>query len=543
MCIRDRVVTISFDATGTALVGAAKVYLHAGVSTTSDSPMNFDKVIGNWGQDDGIGEMTNTGTDTWEITLSSLSTYFGMTATEDIFGLNFLFRNADGTSLEDDGGNNYFNDVETGNHFVINSPDISPALILENTVQVIDAVANLSADWILQEVDVNENVLATLNQTNGVANFNFSYTVPDANLHYFKLIAVINGETRYQLFQIKGYGQVVEASRPSGMQLGINYHPNDATKATLILHAPTYTRFFKGLGTQTGTNNTIAKEFVYVIGDFNNWEIQEAFQMKRDRDGWDGTTDADNDGDRGDYWWIELNNLVPGQEYVFQYLIDGNLQVADPYTAQVSDFDDVHIPSNVYPNLIAYPSEAIDRASVLQTDQPTYDWEVLNFTAANKEDLNIYELHFRDFTEDGTYLAAIDKLDYIKNTGINAIHVMPISEFEGNSSWGYNPNFYFAPDKAYGTEEDLKKFVDEAHKRGIAVFNDVVLNHTFFSNVMARMYWNDVDNKPANDNPWLNPDHKMVRNMAGWWGADWNHESEHTQNMVNRIFIPIIIYP
>lgn len=164
-----------------------------------------------------------------------------------------------------------------------------------------------------------------------------------------------------------------------------------------------------------------------------------------------------------------------------------------------------------------------------------YQWEAATFTKPTDNHLNIYELHFRDFTDEGTYLAAIDKLDYIKGLGINAIHVMPVSEFEGNNSWGYNPNFYFAADKAYGKAEDLKLFIDECHKRQIQVFNDIVLNHAFYSNVMAKMYWNHVANKPSNDNPWFNPEHKMVADPAGWWGADWNHESEHTQAMVDRI--------
>jgi 1,4-alpha-glucan branching enzyme len=189
----------------------------------------------------------------------------------------------------------------------------------------------------------------------------------------------------------------------------------------------------------------------------------------------------------------------------------------------------------VYPDLITYRPQAVDRASILQTNQQPYDWKAAPFSKPSINELNIYELHFRDFTEEGTYLAAIDRLDYIKGLGINAIHVMPISEFEGNSSWGYNPNFYFAADKAYGRADDLKKFIDECHKRKIQVFNDLVLNHAFYSNVMARMYWNSVDNKPANDNPWFNADHRMVADPAGWWGADWNHESEHTQKMMDRI--------
>jgi len=92
--------------------------------------------------------------------------------------------------------------------------------------------------------------------------------------------------------------------------------------------------------------------------------------------------------------------------------------------------------------------------------------------------LSIYELLIRDFTEEGTYKAVQEKLEYLKRLGVNTIELMPVSEFEGNSSWGYNPNFYFAPDKYYGTSESLKQFIDECHKNGIAVIMDIVHSHT-----------------------------------------------------------------
>lgn len=240
--------------------------------------------------------------------------------------------------------------------------------------------------------------------------------------------------------------------------------------------------------------------------------------------------------DQGDYWWIELSGLTPGQEYVFQYFLEGAIQIADPYAEKISDPDDHLIANTTYPNLIAYPSDvAQDRASVLQTNQSEYNWTAPAFVRPTNNLLNIYELHFRDFTEEGTYLAAIDRLDYIKALGINAIHVLPVSEFEGNSSWGYNPNFYFAPDKAYGTKDDLKKFIDECHKKEIQVFNDVVLNHCFHSNVMARMYWDEALEQPRAENPWINATHRAIATTDGHWGVDWNHESEHTQVMIDRI--------
>ena len=131
-----------------------------------------------------------------------------------------------------------------------------------------------------------------------------------------------------------------------------------------------------------GTNPTTAKSVVYVVGDFNNWTPSEAYKLYRDRDGWDGTTDADGDGDRGDYWWIEINGLQPGQNYVFQYLMDGALQIADPFATQICDPEDVNIPSSVYPNLPAYPSQAIDRAAVINTVQEVYNWSAPVFQKA-----------------------------------------------------------------------------------------------------------------------------------------------------------------
>ncbi len=531
-------VTVSFDASSTALAGATKVYMHAGVSTSQTSPTSFNYTKGNWGQDDGVGQMTNIGGNNWQITLNSgLRNYFVVPSDKDIFGLNFLFRNANGTQKEDNSGANFYNAVNPGNYFNITFPSTNVFFTPVGQPFNHTAVANTAPDtWTLKEIDpVTGNDISTIIVVSGGMSFLHALTMTDTNLRKFKLSADFAGTVKSKTFSVVGYNPINEAPRPVWTKPGINYHPNDPTKVTLVLHAPTYTRYKKGTGTVTGTGNTGAKNTVYVIGDFNNWTPSEPYKMSRDRDGWNGTVDSDNDNDRGDYWWLELSGLTPGQEYVFQYLIDGNLQVADPYTLKVSDPDDWQISPAVYPGLITYRPQASGRAAVLQTNQGSFVWSAEPFSKPTINNLNIYELHFRDFTEEGTYNAAIEKLDYLKGLGVNAIHVMPVSEFEGNSSWGYNPNFYFAPDKAYGTANDLKKFIDECHIRKIQVFNDIVLNHAFYSNVMAAMYWNTALNRPADDNPWFNAEHKMIADPGGWWGADWNHESEHTQNMVDRI--------
>ncbi len=533
----DQQITITFDASCTSLAGASNIYIHSGVSVTESAIFNFDYSIGNWGMDDGIGQMTSLGSDVWEFTISNINTYFNVDIEEDVFGLNFLFRNDDGSISVNNNGSNYHNAVDPGDYFTISSPSYDPFLVEINNAFDINSTSNtIPSTWTLYEIDpISDIILNTLTTQNNGLVFTYNMTLTDTNLKKYKLEIDYAGNIKYKTFKIIAHNSINEIERPSWTKVGINYHSDDPTKLTLVLHAPTFTTFKDGNGTTTGTNSTIAKEIVYIVGDFNNWTISESYKMNRDRDGWDGTTDSDNDGDHGDYWWIELTGLTPNQEYIFQYYMNDGIQIADPYSAKISDPDDQFIPSTTYPALVPYPAQAIDRASVFQTNQTAYTWTAVPFSKPSNDKLNIYELLFRDFTEEGTYLAAIAKLDYIKGLGINAIHVMPVSEFEGNSSWGYNPNFYFAADKAYGTDTDLKQFIDECHKREIQVFNDLVLNHAFYSNTNAKMYWNDTANKPANDNPWFNPDHKMIADQSGWWGADWNHESEHTQQMVDSI--------
>lgn len=100
---------------------------------------------------------------------------------------------------------------------------------------------------------------------------------------------------------------------------------------------------------------------------------------------------------------------------------------------------------------------------------------------------------------------------------------MPVNEFEGNLSWGYNPSFYFAPDKYYGAKTALQNFIDECHGRGIAVIMDMVLNHSFGQSPMVQLYFDGT--KPTSNNPWFNVDAKHPFNV----GYDFNHESAATK--------------
>ncbi|MDP5119954.1 MAG: alpha-amylase family glycosyl hydrolase, partial [Spirosomaceae bacterium] len=107
--------------------------------------------------------------------------------------------------------------------------------------------------------------------------------------------------------------------------------------------------------------------------------------------------------------------------------------------------------------------------------------------------------------------------------------LMPIMEFEGNESWGYNPSYLFAPDKYYGTKNDLKNFIQTAHQQGFVVLLDMVLNHAFGQNPMVKMYFKD--GKPTAESPWFNVDATHPFNV----GYDFNHESKYTQAFVDSV--------
>jgi hypothetical protein len=207
--------------------------------------------------------------------------------------------------------------------------------------------------------------------------------------------------------------------------------------------------------------------------------------------------------------------------------------VADVYCEKILDpWNDPFIPESVYPNLIDYPDGlTTEIVGILQTAQEPFDWVVEDFERPPSDQLVIYEMLVRDFLEDHSYQSLIDTLPYFERLGVNAIELMPHMEFEGNISWGYNPMFYFAPDKYYGTEEKLKEFIDECHQRGIAVIMDAVFNHSFGQNPQVRMYSeNGAAGPVTEENPWFNVIPKHDFNV----GYDYNHDSPYVQEFVER---------
>ncbi len=305
----------------------------------------------------------------------------------------------------------------------------------------------------------------------------------------------------------------VTGTRPSGVSNGIYYNPDDPTKVTLCTYA---------------ASKTEPAKRVFLIGDMTGWKLDAAHQMKRD----------------GNYFWITLTGLEPGKEYRFQYAVeraDGvKKQICDIYSEKVIHPDDQYEPKKVDPTLIGYPTQGADGGyvSVIQTGKPDFQWSdaTLGFKRPARGNLIIYEVWVYDYTTKRTFQGVIDRLDYIQNLGVNAIELMPVTEFEGNQSWGYNPVLYFALDRAYGKPEDFKRLVDECHKRGIAVIMDMVFNHTNGSNPMVKLYpWTSSDKSQTElrHNPWININPPEGDNG---YGEEWNHDFGPAKEMFERVF-------
>ncbi|TAN15053.1 MAG: alpha-amylase [Chitinophagaceae bacterium] len=258
---------------------------------------------------------------------------------------------------------------------------------------------------------------------------------------------------------------------PSGAADGVTFI-NNGTSAIFNLYAP-------------------GKKSVYLIGDFNNWQAEPRYRMTNTPD--------------GTRWWIEVDSLNPNTQYGYQYLIDSAIKIADPYSHEILDPDyDQYIPAGVYPNLKPYPvGKTTGYVSVIQGNLPSYTWQVTNFQRPSPKNLVIYELLVRDFVSTHNYQTLTDTLSYLERLGVNAIELMPVNEFEGNDSWGYNPDFMMALDKYYGTPDAYKAFIDACHAHGMAVIQDIVLEDQFGSSPMVQMYWNSLTNTPAQNSPWF----------------------------------------
>lgn len=490
-------VVITFDASGSDLAGyTGEVYAHTGVTIEGEGRWQY--VIESWGNNATQPELTRIDDDLYELLITpSVIEFYDVPDGEKITEICIVFRSA--SSPYDQTVDLFIPIYESGLAVSISSPTEQPFFIDGSTnfdIQI-NASESVSTSITIDEVTIH---------TETISPNDFTYTIPaEASGTHEIIVEATDGSSTVSdnfIYVARSTG-LVEAL-PEGVEDGINF--TGEQEITFVLHAP-------------------YKSSVYLFGSFNSWQ---PIAMSK-------TSDIADDPDLR--YWVSVDGLTPGEEYVYQFIIDEELKIADPYTEKTLDpWNDKYISSTTYPNLIEYPVDILSGiASVVEIETDEYVWEATGFTPPAKDELIIYELHIRDFVDDDYIVSVLEKLDYLETLGVNAIELMPINEFEGNDSWGYNPSFYFATDKAYGTKNNYKKFIDECHKRGIAVIIDMVLNHSYGQSPLVQMYFDSNAGEwgqPSPENPWYN---EVSPNTAYSWGNDFNHESEYTKDFVDRV--------
>ena len=494
---QDDEITITLSGVVPGVWSTSDVYLWAWYTNANgqqfDSPTN-----GSWTSSSESQKMTNNGDGTFSFTMTPTD-FYGAT---DIVEIGMLAKAKDGTG--DKKTQDFVTDVGTF-QLTLNAPQ-EDLNVIQNGDNFSISASN-SAGNATYVLSANGSVINT--QT-GINTYSYTDTNITENKEY--ILEVTQGSITFtREFSVIAEPTINSVAMPADYEDGINYISD--TEAILVLNAP-------------------EKDFVYVAGSFNDWNP-------------DGTYAMNIDPTRDNKFWISLDGLTPGQIETYQYWVvdqtpvNGSPKVvktADPFSTLVlSPFDDPGIPTNSYPNLPQYPDGQEREVSVLQTAKPEYNWQVTDFEKPKKEDLVVYEVLVRDFDGDRNYQDLIDKIDYFKDLNINAIHLMPVMEFEGNESWGYNTAFHMALDKFYGTENKLKEFIDLCHQNDIAVILDLVLNHAYGRNPMVRMWMDDPDGDgwggPSIENPYFNTSPRHSYNV----GNDFNHQSDFTQYYTERV--------
>ncbi len=506
-------VTITFDATqGNAGLKnfTGDVYIYTGVVTESAASTTWNHVkSSNFNTGDPASKMTRSATNAnlYTIAFTPRTFYPGVLASEKIYRLAMLFKSADGSkSGRGPGGADIYVDVaqDAFNLRFTNPMGTPPFFFPLNTATSVTATTSVAATitFFLNGVQVAQQANAT--------SLTAPVTITQAGANVLRATATNGTATATTEVTVQSRPAVATAPLPAGARPdGITYI-NGGASAILSLSAP-------------------GKQFVYVLGEFNNWQPAAAGFMNRTAESTSITPATVATGGR---WWVQIDGLTPGTEYAYQYLVDGQQRVADPYCEKILDPNgDSQISAATYPALKAYPvGKTTGIVSVLQSNQTPYAWQATGFQRPARTNLVTYELLVRDFVGAHNYQTLRDTLNYLQRLGVNAIELMPVNEFDGNENWGYSPDFYFAPDKYYGTKTALKQFIDECHRRGIAVVLDMVLNHSTGNSPMVQLY-GSLGGGPTADNPWFNvvPTHPYsVYN-------DFNHESPYTRYFAKNV--------
>ncbi|MFA6618564.1 MAG: alpha-amylase family glycosyl hydrolase [Candidatus Neomarinimicrobiota bacterium] len=448
-------------------------------------------------------KLTKVSDNLYKLVIGYPHDYYSCPESVDIYQLAFVFRNSTGSAQSED---LFLTLYEGGLTAAIFEPvasleyekaerspifrsidNSSPLSVVAGASEIADNIKLFLNDSEQKTVNNTDELTHSIQASSLILGRNYLYSVASKGAE----------QDTSDLVCIVKYDHNI-AALPSGIEMGIDVAPDNIQFA---LFAP-------------------AKDFVHLIGDFNDWEVDPDYQMLKYEPAPDSTV-----------FFLTLSNDFDSS-LAFQYLVDGEIRIADPYSKLILDpWNDKYISPLVYPDLKVYPEGKTDFPVAVVDPNPTeFNWTDDDYVKPLKDNLVIYELLLRDWSYQHSYQSLMDSLNYFKKLGITAIELMPVSEFEGNESWGYNPSFYFALDKYYGTAQKFKEFVNLFHNHGIAVILDVVYNHATGQNPMVRLYNEGDYGAPTANNPWFNTEAKHPFNVF----YDANHESVHTKYMLDR---------
>ena len=403
---------------------------------------------------------------TYTLSIGTIAGYFGITdPSETVKQIALVFRTADGRKecKTATGGDIYVDVMPEGFQMQFNCS--SPKRVISQPTAMTFTVNTTSAGKL--EILMNGTPVASAANASTLSKeINFT----EKGEYSIEARATQGDVTRSESFDIAFPGQSQAETYPGGTPRMGAVKNTDGT-VTFCLAAP-------------------GKTSVMLVPSWDDYKFLGKNMMKY----------QDYQGNR--YFWITVDGLADNEWYPYYFVVDDTYKVADPYAHLILDcYNDRYLSKTIWPDRPQYPYEKFSDVMLGVYRGDIDEYEFSDFTIPDHDNLVIYELLFRDFTgnegvasANGTVRKAIEKIPYLKDLGVNAVELMPIMEFNGNNSWGYNTNFYLAPDKAYGSPTDYKDFIEECHKAGIAVILDIVFNQSDGLHPWYQMY--DINSNP-----------------------------------------------
>lgn len=490
---KNIVVTFHADRGNKGLAGlgaTSKIYAHTGVITNTSASTSDWQYAPSWGDNSAKYELKYAGPDTWTLSIPDINSYYGIPAGVTVEKLAFVFRNADSSREgKTENGGDIFVDVQPAGFQMELTSTLSGPVVTDDAA-VTFTVNTTQASDINIYCNSSSNSIAS---AEGVTTLSGSMQFTAAGGYtVYGTATNAAGETLTRTIELVRVTAAAEVPYPGGGKPQMGPVTNSDGSVTFCIAAP-------------------EKNSMMLVGSWNGYAVTTESAMNKAT--YEGVP----------YFWTTVKGLEPATDYIYYFLVDGTTPVGDPYARLVLDpWNDRYISSAVFPNLPEYPSHVVQNTpvAIYNSAIDDFDWRVTSFKGVDQSDLIIYELLIRDFTGtegqaygDGNIAGVLSKLDYLADLGVNAIELLPIMEFNGNNSWGYNTNFYFAPDKAYGTPYMYKMLVDEIHKRGMAVILDIVFNQSDGLHPWYMMY-------PIAKNPFYNGSAPHAYSVLNDWNQD-----------------------